>query len=60
VAENDGPGPLPAVFAGVVAVLVLSWLVGIVIGTVVFVVRLVVLGALVAGAFWIWGKLSRD
>jgi hypothetical protein len=60
VATNEGPGPLPAVIGGVLAVIVLSWLVGIVIGTVVFVVRLVVLGALIGGGLWLWSKLSRD
>ena len=60
VASDDGPGPLPAVIGGVLAVLVLSWLVGIVIGTVVFVVRLAVLGALVGGGLWLWSRFSRD
>ncbi len=60
MAKDDGPGPLPAVIGGVVAVVVLSWLVGVVIGTVVFFVRIAVLVALVGGGLWLWSKLSRD
>lgn len=58
--DKTGPGPLPAVVGGVLAALVLFWLVGIVIGTVVFVVRVAVLIALVAAGFWVWDKLSSD
>ena len=60
VPEERGPGPLPAVVGGVLAALVLFWLVGIVVGTVVFVVRVAVLVALVVGGFWAWGKLTGD
>ena len=58
VSDDRGPGPLPAIVGGVLAALVLFWLVGIVIGTVVFVVRIAVLVALVAGGLWVWGKLT--
>ena len=60
VARRDGPGPLPAVIGGVLAVVVLSWVVGIVIGAVVMVVRIAVLVALVWGAFRLWAIFSRD
>lgn len=60
MARGDGPGPLPAVVGGVVAVLVLSWLVGIVVGAVVFVIRLVVIAALLWGGLRLWAALSRD
>jgi hypothetical protein len=60
VPEKPGPGPLPAVLAGVVAAVVLWWLAGIVIGTVVFAVKLVVFVGLVLGGLWLWGKLSND
>ena len=60
VPEERGPGPLPAVVGGVLAAIVLFWLVGIVVGTVVFVVRIAVLVALVVGGFWVWGKLTGD
>jgi hypothetical protein len=60
VPEKPKAGPLPAIIGGVIAALVLMWLVGIVIGTVVFFVRTIVFVALVIGAFWIWGKFSRD
>jgi hypothetical protein len=59
VPDKSGPGPLPAVIGGVVGALVLLWIVGIVIGTIVFFVRIVVFVALAAGALWVWGKLSR-
>ena len=60
VPEERGPGPLPAIVGGVIAALVLFWLVGIVVGTVVFVVRILVLVALVAGGLWLWGKFTGD
>jgi hypothetical protein len=60
VPEERGPGPLPAVVGGVLAAIVLFWLVGIVVGTVVFFVRIAVLVALVVGGFWVWGKLTGD
>jgi hypothetical protein len=60
VPEKQGPGPLPAVVGGVIAALVLFWLAGIVVGTVVFVVRLAVLVGLVLGGLWLWGKLTGD
>lgn len=58
--DKSGPGPLPALVGGVIAAFVLLWLVGIVIGTIVFFVRVVVVIALAAGVLWAWGKLSRD
>ena len=58
--DGGGPGPLPAIVGGVVAALVLFWLVDIVLGTIVFVVRLAVLVALVVGGLWLWGKLSDN
>jgi hypothetical protein len=58
--DGRGPGPLPAIVGGVLAALVLFWLVDIVVGTVVFVVRLAVLVALVVAGFWVWGKVRRD
>jgi hypothetical protein len=60
MARDDGPGPLPAVVLGVVAVIVLSWLVGLVIGAVVFVVRLAVIVALVWAGLRVWSAVSRD
>lgn len=60
VPEKSGPGPLPAIVGGVVAALVLFWLVGLVIGTVVFLVRIAVLVALVAGGLWIWNAVTGD
>lgn len=57
--DTRGPGPLPAILGGVVAALVIVWLVGIVIGTFVFVVRLVVLVAMAVGGLWAWDKLTR-
>ena len=60
VPDKSGPGPLPAIVGGVIAAFVLVWLVGIVIGTIVFAVRIIVIGALIAGGLWLWGKLSRD
>jgi len=58
--DGDGPEPLAAIVGGVVAALVLTWLVGIVIGTLTFVVRIAVLVALVVAGFWVWGKISGD
>jgi hypothetical protein len=58
--RREGPGPLPAIVGGVVAALVLMWFVGIVIGTFVFFVRVLVFVVLVWGAFRIWAALSRD
>jgi hypothetical protein len=60
VPEKSGPGPLPAIVGGVVAALVLFWLAGLVIGTVVFVVRIAVLVGLVAGGLWIWNAITGD
>ena len=57
--RRSGPGPLPAVVGGVVAAFVLVWLVGIVIGTIVFFVRVVVFVGLVLGALWLWGRVKR-
>ena len=57
--ERSGPGPLPAIVGGVLAALVLVWLVGVVVGTIVLFVRVAVFVALVAGALWVWGKLTR-
>lgn len=57
--DKTGPGPLPAILGGVVAALVLIWLVGVVVGTIVFFVRLVVLVALVVAGLWCWRKLTR-
>jgi hypothetical protein len=60
VPEKSGPGPLPAIVGGVVAALVLWWLAGLVIGTVVFLVRIAVLVALVAGGLWVWNAVTGD
>ena len=60
MARDDGPGPLPAIVGGVLAVVVLSWVVGVVIGTVVMVVRNAVLVALVWAALRLWAIFSRD
>jgi hypothetical protein len=57
---GDGPGPLVAVVGGVLAALVLIWLVGIIIGTVVFLVRVAVLVALVIAGLWVWSKVTGD
>ncbi len=59
VPEKSGPGPLAAVIGGVLAALVLVWLVGVVIGTVVFIVRIAVFVALIVGALWAWGRVKR-
>jgi hypothetical protein len=58
--EKTGPGPLPAIIGGVIAALVLIWLVGVVLATITFFVKVVVFIALIAGAFWVYGKLSGD
>jgi len=58
--DRSGPGPLPAIVGGVLAAFVLVWLVGIVVGAIVFAVRIVVIGAVIAGALWLWGKFTRD
>jgi hypothetical protein len=59
--ERSGSGsPVLAIGGGIIVALVLWWIVGIVVGTVVFLVRLVVIGALIGGALWVWGKLSPD
>ncbi len=49
-----------AVVGGVVAALVLIWLVGIIITTLTFLVRLAVLVAVVIAGFWVWNKLAGD
>jgi hypothetical protein len=51
--------PILAVGGGIIAALVLWWIVGIVVGTVVFVIRLVVIGGLIVGALWLWGKFTK-
>lgn len=58
--RHQGPGPLPAIVGGVVGAIVLFWFVGVVISTVAFVVRVVVLIAIVWAAFRIWAFFSRD
>ena len=58
--DKSGPGPLPAIVGGVIAAFVLLWIVGIVVGTIVFFVRVLVFIALAVGVLWVWGKLSRD
>ena len=58
--DGGGPGPLPAIVGGVLVALVLIWLVGIVAGTIVFLVRVAVLVALVVGGLWLWGKITGD
>lgn len=57
--DKPGPGPLPAVVGGVIAAIVLIWFVGVVVGTIVFFVRIAVIVALVIAGFWVWGKLSN-
>ncbi|MGH9138755.1 MAG: hypothetical protein ACRD0G_17215 [Acidimicrobiales bacterium] len=51
--------PIPAVVGGLVAAVVLWWLAGIVIGTIVGLVRIAVLIALVAGGLWVWATISE-
>ena len=59
--ERSGSGsPVLAIGGGIVAALVLWWLAGIVVGTVVFVIRLIVIGAVIGGLLWLWGKFSHD
>lgn len=58
--RGDGPGPLVAIIGGVVAALVLIWVVGIVISTLTLLVRLAVLVAVVVAGFWVWSKLTGD
>ena len=58
--RDDGPGPLPAIVGGVVGALILFWVVTAVIGTIVFAVKVVAFVAVIAGAVWLWGKISRD
>jgi hypothetical protein len=59
--QRSGSGsPVLAVGGGILAAIVLWWIVGIVVGTIVFVVRLVVIGAVIGGLLWLWGKFSRD
>ena len=60
VPDKSGPGPLPAIIGGVIGAFVLLWVVGLVIGTIVFFVRVVVFVALAVGVLWIWGKLKRS
>jgi hypothetical protein len=60
VPDKPGPGPLPAVVGGVVAALVLLWLVSAVIGTIVFVTKVILVAGVVIAGFWVWGKLRRD
>jgi hypothetical protein len=57
--DRSGPGPLPAVVGGVVVALVLVWVVGVVVSAFVFAVRLIVIGAVLVGALWLWGKIKR-
>ncbi len=49
-----------AIGGGILAALVLWWLVGIVIGTIVFAIRIIVIGGLIGGALWLWGKFTSD
>jgi hypothetical protein len=58
--DGSGPGPLPALIGGVIGAFVLLWVVGVVVGTIVFFVRVVVFLALAIGVLWVWGKLSRS
>jgi hypothetical protein len=60
VARGEGPGPLPAIVGGVVAVFVLSWLVGIVIGTVTLMIRIAVVVAVIWAAFRVWAFFTPD
>jgi len=54
------PGPLPAIIGGVLAAIILVWLVGLVVGTIVLLVRVAVLIAVVAGGLWLWNTLTGD
>jgi hypothetical protein len=60
--ERSGSGSslVWAVGGGIVAALVLWWFIGIVIGTIVFATRIIVIGALVGGGLWLWGKFTKD
>jgi hypothetical protein len=58
--RGGGPGPVAAIVLGVVAALALVWVVDLVVGTFLFVVRLIALVAVVVGVLWLWGRLSRD
>ncbi len=58
--DKPGPGPLPALVGGVIAALVLVWFVGLVIGTITFILRIAVFVGLVAGVLWLWSKFSSD
>jgi hypothetical protein len=58
--RDDRIGPVPAIVGGVVAALVLFWVVGLVISVVAGVIKIVVLGAVVGGALWLWSRFSRD
>lgn len=59
-AKESGPGLVATVAGGVIGAIVLFWLAGVVIGTIVFAVRIVVVIAVLAGALWLWGKVSRS
>jgi hypothetical protein len=58
--EKTGPGPLPAIVGGVIAAFVLIWLVGVVLATITFFVKVIVFVGLIAAALWLWGKFSGD
>jgi hypothetical protein len=58
--SRSGTSPVLAIGGGILAALVLWWLVGIVIGTVVFAIRIIVIGGLIGGALWLWGKFTSD
>ena len=58
--EPRGPGPLPAIIGGLLAVFVLSWLVGIVIGTVTLLIRVAVVVAVLWAVARVWAFLSGD
>jgi hypothetical protein len=60
VRQSSGPGPLPAIIGGVVGVVVLFWLASIVIGTIVFAVKVATIIAVIAGAFWLYNKFTDD
>jgi hypothetical protein len=49
-----------AIAGGVVLAMVLLWVVGIVISTVAFVLRIAIVVALVWAAFRVWAFFSRD
>lgn len=58
VKDDSGPGVLTMVVGGVIGAVVLFWLAGIVISTVVFALRVVIVLAVVAGAIWLWNKVK--